>query len=82
MALGPSRRHVHGREVTPALHRLPKPPKLVVMNSETGKVEASLPIGAGVDATGFNEGRTFANCRDGSLTMPARKQLALKSNRR
>ena len=51
------------------------PQKLVVMNSETGKVEASLPIGAGVDATGFNEGQAFASCRDGSLTVAREKAV-------
>lgn len=45
------------------------PQKLVVMNAENGKVEAALPIGAGVDATGFYSGQAFASCRDGSLTV-------------
>lgn len=45
------------------------PQKLVVMNTENGKVEADLPIGAGVDATGFYNGQAFASCRDGSLTV-------------
>jgi DNA-binding beta-propeller fold protein YncE len=45
------------------------PQKLVVMNSENGKIEAALPIGAGVDATGFYGGQAFASCRDGSLTV-------------
>jgi len=44
------------------------PQKLVVMNSETGQVEASFPIGAGVDATAFDRGEIFASCRDGSLS--------------
>ena len=43
------------------------------MNSENGKVEASLPIGAGVDAAGFHEGQAFASCRDGSLTVAGEK---------
>jgi len=45
------------------------PQKLVVMNAENGKIEADLPIGAGVDATGFFNGQAFASCRDGSLTV-------------
>jgi outer membrane protein assembly factor BamB len=56
----------------PKQHRLfvgcRKPQQLVVMNAETGKVEWSLPIGMGVDATAFHEGQAFASCRDGSLT--------------
>jgi outer membrane protein assembly factor BamB len=49
------------------------PQKLIVMNTEDGKVEASLPIGAGVDATGFYEGQAFASCRDGSLAVAGEK---------
>lgn len=45
------------------------PQKLIVMNTMNGAVEGSLPIGAGVDATGFNQGEAFASCRDGSLTV-------------
>src|SRR5215469_8483897 len=43
------------------------PQKLIVMNADTGKVVADLPIGIGVDATGFNNGQAFASCRDGKL---------------
>jgi len=39
------------------------------MNAENGKIEASFPIGAGVDATRFYNGQAFASCRDGSLTV-------------
>jgi DNA-binding beta-propeller fold protein YncE len=46
-----------------------KPQKMIVMNAENGKVEASLPIGAGVDATKVMAGKAFASCRDGSLTV-------------
>jgi len=46
-----------------------KPQQLIVMNAENGKVEGSLPIGAGVDATVFHDGQAFASCRDGSLTV-------------
>lgn len=49
------------------------PQKLIVMNTANGAVEASLPIGVGVDATGFNQGMAFASCRDGSLTVAGAK---------
>ena len=49
------------------------PQKLVVMNADTGAVEASMPIGAGVDATEFSDGEAFASCRDGSLTVASSK---------
>jgi len=52
------------------------PQKLVVMNADSGKIEASLPIGAGVDATGFHKGKAFASCRDGSLTVAGEKDGA------
>jgi DNA-binding beta-propeller fold protein YncE len=45
------------------------PQKLIVMNTANGNIEASLPIGVGVDATGFNGDKAFASCRDGSLTV-------------
>jgi outer membrane protein assembly factor BamB len=45
------------------------PQKLIVMSAEDGKVLADLPIGAGVDATQFDNGYVFASCRDGSLTV-------------
>lgn len=69
--------HPVGMSMDANSHRLfigcRNPQKLVVMNSENGKVEASLPIGAGVDATGFLEGQAFASCRDGSLTVAGKK---------
>jgi DNA-binding beta-propeller fold protein YncE len=46
-----------------------KPQKLIVMSAEDGKVLADLPIGAGVDATRFDNGYVFASCRDGSLAV-------------
>jgi hypothetical protein len=46
-----------------------KPQKLIVMNSDDGKVVADLPIGAGVDATQFDDGFAFASCRDGTLAI-------------
>jgi DNA-binding beta-propeller fold protein YncE len=45
------------------------PQKLIVMSAEDGKVLADLPIGAGVDATQFDNGYVFASCRDGSLAV-------------
>lgn len=48
-----------------------KPQNLVVMNMDTGKVEAALPIGAGVDATGFVRGEAFASAADGTLAVAA-----------
>ncbi|MFL6429574.1 MAG: YncE family protein [Acidobacteriaceae bacterium] len=50
-----------------------KPQKLIVMSTQDGKVEASLPIGTGVDTTVVNEGKAFASCRDGSLSIIAEK---------
>ena len=45
------------------------PQKLIVMNADDGKVLAELPIGAGVDATRFDDGYIFASCRDGTLAV-------------
>jgi hypothetical protein len=39
------------------------------MSAEDGKILADLPIGAGVDATRFDNGYVFASCRDGSLAV-------------
>ena len=50
-----------------------KPQKLVVMSTDDGKVIASVPIGAGVDATVFDSGQAFASCRDGSLIVASDK---------
>ena len=38
------------------------PQKLIIMNTETGKVVADLPIGSVVDATKFAAGQVFASC--------------------
>jgi DNA-binding beta-propeller fold protein YncE len=69
--------HPVGMSMDAMSHRLfigcRNPQKLVVMNSETGKVEASLPIGAGVDATGFHDSQAVASCRDGSLIVAGEK---------
>lgn len=52
------------------------PQKLIAMNTETGKVEASLPIGAGVDATAAFNGQVFASTGDGALTVAGRQNGA------
>lgn len=61
-----------GMSIDPAHRRLfigcRRPQNLVVMNADTGKVIAALPIGAGVDATKF-DGDAFASCGDGTLTV-------------
>ena len=63
--------HPVGLAIDPPTHRLfigcRNPQKMVVMSTEDGKVLAALPIGAGVDATGFDQGQAFASCRDGQL---------------
>ncbi len=46
-----------------------QPQKLIVMSAADGKVLADLPIGAGVDATQFDNGYIFASCRDGTLAV-------------
>ena len=46
---------------------------MIVMNADTGKVEAALPIGAGVDATVAVAGEAFASTGDGKLTVAAEK---------
>ena len=39
------------------------------MSADNGNIFAGLPIGAGVDATAFNDGDAFTSCRDGTLTV-------------
>jgi DNA-binding beta-propeller fold protein YncE len=51
-----------------------KPQKMIVMRTEDGKIEASLPIGAGVDATVVDNGQAFASCRDGSLVVVGERE--------
>jgi DNA-binding beta-propeller fold protein YncE len=46
---------------------------MIVMNADTGKVEAALPIGAGVDATVAAAGEAFASTGDGKLSVAAEK---------
>lgn len=50
-----------------------KPAKLVVMSTETGKVEADFAIGPGVDATKFDNGEAFSSSGDGTLAVAAEK---------
>jgi len=45
------------------------PQKMIVMSTESGKVLADLPIGAGVDATKVDQGEGFASCGDGTLAV-------------
>jgi DNA-binding beta-propeller fold protein YncE len=65
--------HPTGMAIDPGAHRLfigcRNPQKMIVMNTQTGKIEAALPIGAGVDADRFYKGEAFASCGDGSLTV-------------
>ena len=49
------------------------PQMLVVMNADSGAIEASLPIGAEVDATRFDAGEAFASARDGTLAVASQK---------
>jgi hypothetical protein len=46
-----------------------KPQKMVVMSTESGKVVADLPIGAGVDAVKIDSGEYFASAGDGTLAV-------------
>jgi DNA-binding beta-propeller fold protein YncE len=63
--------HPVGMSMDATRHRLfigcRDPQKLIVMDSQTGKVIADVPIGAGVDATGYGDSQVFASCRDGKL---------------
>jgi DNA-binding beta-propeller fold protein YncE len=69
--------HPVGMAIDPDNHHLfigcRKPEKMVVMSTETGKVEAALAIGTGNDAARFDRGEAFASCRDGSLTVIGEK---------
>ena len=49
------------------------PQKLIIMDSQTGKVVAALPIGSGVDATKFADGEAFASCGNGELVVASQK---------
>jgi len=69
--------HPVGMAIDAKAHRLfigcRNPQKMIVMNTEDGKVEAGLPIGAGVDATQVLGHESFASSRDGSLTVVGEK---------
>ena len=69
--------HPVGMSMDSRTHRLfvgcRKPQKLIVMSTETGKVLADVPIGAGVDATKVDGPQAFASCRDGALIVAEEK---------
>ncbi len=69
--------HPVGMAIDAGAHRLfigcRKPQKMVVMNTETGKVETSLPIGMGNDAASYDNGLAFASCGDGTLAIVGEK---------
>jgi DNA-binding beta-propeller fold protein YncE len=69
--------HPVGMAIDAKGHRLfigcRNPQKMIVMSTENGKVDAALPIGAGVDATRVLGSQSLASCRDGSLTVVSRK---------
>lgn len=69
--------HPTGMAIDAAAHRLfvgcRHPQKLIVMSTETGKVEAALPIGAVNDAVRFDRGHAFASCGDGTITVAGEK---------
>lgn len=48
-----------------------KPQKMLVMNTNDGKVIADLPIAAGVDATRWDGHQAFASTREGKLSVAA-----------
>jgi hypothetical protein len=66
-----------GMSIDVKTHRLfigcRNPQMMIVMSTDDGRILASLPIGAGVDATKFDAGHAFASCRDGSLTVAGEK---------
>jgi DNA-binding beta-propeller fold protein YncE len=69
--------HPVGMSINRKNHRLfigcRNPQKLIVMSTDDGKVQADLPIGAGVDATKFLADFAFASCGDGSLVVAQEK---------
>ena len=69
--------HPVGMAIDPSGHHLfvgcRKPEKMIVMSTETGKVEAAVPIGAGNDAVRWDRGMAFASCFDGTLTVIGEK---------
>ena len=69
--------HPVGMALDRKTHRLfigcRNPQRLVVMSTEDGRVIASLPIGAGVDATAVDDQKAFASCGDGTLIVVGEK---------
>ncbi len=69
--------HPVGIAMDAASHKLfvgcRNPQKLIIMNSENGKIEGSLPIGVGIDGTAFSSGQVFVSCGDGSLAIASSK---------
>jgi hypothetical protein len=66
-----------GMALDPVTHNLVigcrKPQMMVFMSTETGKVNASLPIGPGVDATKVDGAQGFASSADGTLAVASLK---------
>src|SRR5450631_653548 len=54
-----------------------KPAMMVFMNTESGKITASLPIGPGVDATKVDGAQAFASSGDGTLAVASLKDNKL-----
>jgi outer membrane protein assembly factor BamB len=50
-----------------------KPQKMLVMNTDDGKVVADIPIAAGVDATRWDGHQAFASTREGKLSVVEEK---------
>ena len=69
--------HPVGMALDPATNSLiigcRNPKMMIVMSTDSGKITASLPIGAGVDATKVDGGQAFASSADGTLTVAAQK---------
>ena len=69
--------HPVGMAIDPTSHHIfigcRNPQKMIVMNTENGKIEAALPIGIGDDAAGFINGLALASCGDGTLTVVGKK---------
>jgi DNA-binding beta-propeller fold protein YncE len=69
--------HPYAMAIDPVGRRLfigcRNPQMLVVMNADSGAIEASLPIGARVDATRFDAGEAFASDGDGTLAVASQK---------
>lgn len=69
--------HPVGMAIDAANHHLfigcRKPEKMIVMSTQTGKVESALPIGMGNDAARFDRSHAFASCGDGTLTVIGEK---------